>query len=306
VTRESHPAPSPSEPPARGFLDVHDLIDASEPRRPLPRIWFFLGGMVAVILLSGMLSTAAGQAQFVVELVSGLLIIGLMISVMVLSSSMVKKVRAEQQEVETIGELVQLRRWSEAAGRLDQYLSKPARTQGARAQALVYLGAALSRYQRFPDAITVYDYLLESQMLDAGSNYGLRLGRAMAMLREDHLVDADRALSELRRQTPPGVDSAGLALVELYRDVKTGHADDAVQRFEKVLPFMRQQLGHRTGDAWALVARAYDMLNRPEAALQAYRNATLLSPPVELFRRYPEVQKLEGRYEPSYAPAEAA
>lgn len=296
----------PPQPPVRGFLDVHYLLDSSEPRRPIPRIWFFLGGMIVVILFSGVLSTAAGDNAALVQVASSILVIGLMVALMTASSAIVKRVRGEQEAIETIGELVQMRRWNEAGGQLDQLLGRPMRTHGARAQSLVYLGAVLARYQRFDDALTVYDYLLRSNMLDAGSSYGIRLGRAMAMLRQDHLVDADRAISELRRQTPPGVDSAGLGLIELYRDVKTGHADDAVQRFEKSLPSLREQLGHRTGDAWALAARGYDLLGRADDAARAYRNATLLSPPVELFRRYPEVQKLEGRYEPAYAPAEAA
>ena len=265
-----------------------------------------MGGMIVVILFSGVLSAAAGSAGLLVEVASALMIVSLMVGLMMFSAAVVKRVRAEQQAVESIGELVQLRRWKEAGGQLDQTLGQSMRTHSARAQALVFLGAVLARYQRFDDAIAVYDYLLDSRMLDPGSNYGLRLGRTMAMLRQDHLVDADRAISELRRQTPSGIESAGLALVELYRDVKTGHAEDAIQRFHKVLPSMKEQLGHRAGDGWALVARAYDMLNRTDEASLAFRNATLLSPPVELFRRYPEVQKLEGKYEPSYAPAEAA
>ena len=127
------------------------------------------------------------------------------------------------------------------------------------------------------------------------------------MLREDHLFDADRALAELRRTVASaGVESAGLALVEIYRDVKTGHPDEAVQIFEQRLPVMRDQLGHRVADAYALAARAYDLLGREAEARDAYEKATLLAPPPELSRRYPEVQKLEGRYDPAIAPPEAA
>lgn len=300
------PNEHPALAPVRGFLDVNYLLQASEPRRPIPRIWFFLGGMIIVILFSGVISAAGGGSGLLMEVASAMLIVGLMTGLMILSSAIVKRVRAEQQTVESVGEAVQMRRWTEAARQVDLLLSNPMRTQTARAQALVYLGAILSRYQRFEDAVAVYDYLLDSRMLDAGSNYGLRLGRAMAMLRLDHLVDADRAISELRRQTPSGVDSAGLALVELYRDVKTGHADDAIVRFQKFLPAIKAQLGHRTADAWGLLARAYDLLGRTEEAKAAFANATLLAPPVELYRRYPELLKLKDRYEPSYAPTEAA
>ena len=143
-------------------------------------------------------------------------------------------------------------------------------------------------------------------MLDPASAYGLRLGRAMALLSEDHLVDADRAISELRRLGPPDRDSGGLALVEIYRDVKTGHPSEAVELFEKRRTSLRDHLGHRVADAYALAARAYDLLGRREEAQDAFAKATLLAPPPELYRRYAEVEKLKDRYTPTPAPPEAA
>jgi hypothetical protein len=137
----------------------------------------------------------------------------------------------------------------------------------------------------------------------------------MAMLRDDHLFDADRAISDLRRSTRraeesdtngnagPGFESAGLALIEIYRDVKTGHPAEAIELFNAKLPILRQQLGHRVGDSYALAARAYDLLDRQSDAQDAYEKATLLSPVEELNRRYPEVQNLAGKYRPATAPA---
>ena len=147
--------------------------------------------------------------------------------------------------------------------------------------------------------------LLEEDRLDANTDHALRLGRAMAMLREDHLVDADRALGELRRMTG-GAESAGLALIEIYRDVKTGHPDEAIQIFDETLPVLREQLGHRVADAYVLVARAYDLLNRQPEARQAYESATILAPPAELHRRYPETAALIERYSPAALPAGVA
>jgi hypothetical protein len=126
----------------------------------------------------------------------------------------------------------------------------------------------------------------------------------MAMLREDHLVDADRAISELRRG-PAARESAGLALVELYRDVKTGHPAEAVELFEARHPVLRDQLGIRVCDAYGLAARAYDLLGRDSEAARAWERATLLSPPAELARRYPELQPLIGKLSPAEMPASA-
>src|SRR6476469_6385661 len=127
----------------------------------------------------------------------------------------------------------------------------------------------------------------------------------MGMLREDHLFDADRAIADLRRSTRrseeseqsdassgPGLEYAGLALIEIYRDVKTGHPDEAIELFNAKLPILRQQLGHRVGDAYALAARAYDLLGRRDEAQDAYEKATSLSAGSELLRRYPEVAAL--------------
>jgi cytochrome c-type biogenesis protein CcmH/NrfG len=182
-------------------------------------------------------------------------------------------------------------------------LSQPARSDHGRIQALIFLAAVLARYGRYGDSITVHDYLLDHVDLDPGTEYGLRLGRAMALLQEDRLFDADRAINELRRAAGDA-DSAGLALVEIFRDVKTGHPAEAVEIFNAKLTALRQQLGHRCADAWALVARAYDLLERPADAQTAYANATLLAPERELQRRYSEVAKLGGKYVASPAPPE--
>jgi tetratricopeptide (TPR) repeat protein len=161
----------------------------------------------------------------------------------------------------------------------------------------------LARYGRFDDAIAVQNHLLETSVAGGPAAYGLRLGRAMAMLQEDHLFDADRAISDLRRS---GDGSGALALVEMYRDVKTGHPAEAIELFEQRATQMRDQLGHRLADAYGLLARAYDLLNKSAEAASAFRKATVLCPAVELVRRYPELQKLVGRYEPTAGPNPAA
>ena len=216
---------------------------------------------------------------------------------------------------------------------IERLLSRPTRTPQARAHGLIFLTSVLARYNRFEDAIAVQNYLLENLQFDPGTVHGLRLSRAMAMLREDHLFDADKAINELRRQvsraervvtqesddeaqsgsekepadkSPPQSLSAGLALVEIYRDVKTGHPQEAIDLFDSTSPAIREQLGHRVADAHVLVAKAYDLLNRSAEAQVSYEHATLLAPPTELHRRYPETAILAQKYQPAIAPKEAA
>jgi hypothetical protein len=203
--------------------------------------------------------------------------------------------RLEQQRLQILEELVQLRRWEEAAGIVGAMLWRPMRSVHGRFQALIFLSSVLARWNRFADAITVQSYLLEHVELDAGTAQGLRLGRAMAMLRDDRLFDADGAIAELRNSS--GVESSGgLALVRMYRDVKTGHPHEAIEIFREQLANMREQLGHRVGDAYGLVAKAYDVLGQEQEAGVAYGNATVLCAAEELVRRYPEIGELQRKY----------
>ncbi|HWE04295.1 MAG TPA: hypothetical protein VG326_17955 [Tepidisphaeraceae bacterium] len=287
------------EPPL-AFLDVPTLLESSEPRPRVPWLRILIIGCLTLIVIAAF-SAGAGGGSVLQGFAWGLSAFIILAIPWVLQFTL-RQVKMEQAAVQGIAELVQLRRWPESAMALQQFLSRPARTQQLRAEAIVYLAAVLSRYHRFDDAIAVHNYLLEHDLLNAGAAYGVRMGRAMAMLREDHLFDADRSISELRRIGPR--DSAGFALVEIYRDVLTGHPEDAIGIFVEKLPALRDQLGHRLGDVYALLARAYDLLDRKTEAADAFKRATLLSPIVELCRRYPEVQKLVGRYEPAAAPSE--
>jgi Tfp pilus assembly protein PilF len=67
---------------------------------------------------------------------------------------------------------------------------------------------------------------------------------------------------------------------------------------------IKKQLGQRVADAWALLAKAYDMVGHEDRAREAYANATVLSPIAEISRRYAEVASLSGKYTPAAAPAE--
>ena len=308
-----------TEPTPVPFLDVPMLLEQSQPRRSPVRGLYMVGLFIMVVLISALFSSQSAEAAGIVRLVSGLAMIGVMGSLFLYSWHIAKQHRAEQFQLEAIEELVTLRRWPQAAILLETLLNHPTRTPHARIQALIYLAGVLARYHRFDDAIAVQNYLLDNVPMDDPTAHGLRLGRAMGMLREDHLFDADRAIADLKRRIgretstdaadpslPQVPDSAGLALVEMYRDVKTGHPTEALESFQSRLDVMRRQLGHRVADAWALAAKAYDLLGQTDQAQKAFENATLLSPFGELARRYPEVASLPEKYRAAVAPKEAA
>jgi thioredoxin-like negative regulator of GroEL len=291
----------PEDPPT--ILDVPQLLENSLPRQRPAWIWYALIGF-AVALLTSTLASGQNQAlQMYVRALGGLAMLGVVIAMGIFTSHTVRQQRKEQQRVEAIEELVQLRRWDQAAAMLDAMLSEPTRMAGSRLQALIYLAGVLARYHRFADAIAVQNYLLEHAQFDPGTTHGIKLMRTMAMLHEDQLFDADRAISELRREAP---DSAGLTLIEIYRDVKTGHPEEAIELFNARTAILRAQLGHRISDAFALIARARDLLGQDTQAAEAFDKATLLVPADELYRRYPEVAALRGKYPAAAMPSEGA
>ncbi|MCC7352007.1 MAG: hypothetical protein IT446_15720 [Phycisphaerales bacterium] len=286
------------------FLDVPTLLERSH---PLPRRNWMRYALVAFVLLV-LFSTIAGNNspdfQTALRLISAFLMVVLVAVMGVVMYLTVRDHRAEQNRMMALEEMVQLRRWEPAAAMLDRMLSRPMLNPYNHAQALLYLSTVLARYHRYEDAIAVHEYLLDELHLEGPAGYAARLGRAMSMVHEDHLVDADRAISELRRMS--GDESAGLTLIEIYRDVKTGHPAEAIELFTRRRDMLRHQLGHRFADACALAARAYDLAGQSEQAAAAYRDATLLSPAVELNRRYPEVAMLADKYPATPVPVMAA
>lgn len=293
-----------TQPSAPIFLDVPALLDSSEVRPRFSTMRFVTAGCAVFIVLVWYFGKQSPQLESILSVVSTLALAFVVGSMFVSGMLTARALQAEQNQLSTIEELVQLRHWPQAAWAVQSFLSQSARLFSSRAQALLYLAMVLTRYHRFEESVEVYDYVIAEIPLDDAAAHAVRLGRAMSLLREENLLDADRAISELRRDSR-GTESPGLALVEIYRDVKTGHPTEALEMFDARLPVMRRQLGHRLADVWALAARAYDLLGRTAEAKAAFDNATLLAPLAELIRRYPEVSAMVPRFTPAPAPVEA-
>src|SRR5439155_1938005 len=181
------------------FIAVQTLIERSQPQPRVAWFWYALGVFLLLVMGSAYLTSRSPNWAVAVDLLSKLVMVGLMVGLALMTSLTVRRQRDEARRVETLEEMVQLRRWPEAAVTARQMLMQPTRTPAARIQTLIYLSSILSRYHRFEEAIAVHNHLLETVQFDESTAHGIRLARAMAMLREDHLVDADGAISELRR-----------------------------------------------------------------------------------------------------------
>ncbi len=289
--------------PTPQFLDVATLLDRSHPRQRVNHFWYLIGMFLLVTLVGSYFGASSPAIKSLVESMSVLLMVGLLAAMWLLTYRDFRTLRDAQRQIEAAQELVQLRRWTEAGVLLTQILSRPVRTAAMRVEALLCLVGVMARYHRFNDAITVQTHLLELP-LDENTQRAIKTGRAMAMLREDHLFDADQAISDLRRGD--GRESAALGLVEMYRDVKTGHPAEAAATFAARLPILRDQLGHRVADAWALVAGAFNQLGQGDDARKAWHRATLLMPGTELIRRYPELASVGSTYPSATRPGEVA
>jgi tetratricopeptide (TPR) repeat protein len=330
------PTPGAPAPATEPFLDPQTLIERSQVvAAPGGTPYFLMFVLLGPLLL--FLPSSESPTNVVLKFVILIALLGLSIVWWLTTKSKMEAHRRESIAVDALDELVQLRRWTDAATHAQRILSDGMLSAQRRMQALLSLATILLRYHRFDDARVVHDYLLNPEdgapTADGPTGHSIRVARAMALLRDDRLVDADRAINELRRdvrnardearrgeaqareqrelheprdaiearesldarETAP-IESAGLALVELYRDIKTGHPDEAVALFEDKRKALRDQLGHRVGDAWALVAKAYDLQGHADQARDAYLRATALCPPVELHRRYPETADLESKY----------
>lgn len=274
------------------FLEVPKLLEQSLPGRGVWFVGYALGLFLLVLLASAYVAAAYPKWGNAANLGSAFVTLLIVVGLVGLTVRAARRNRAEQARLEGIDELIQLRRWQEAAGVLEQFLSFPTASHAGRIQGLIYLSMVLTRYHRFDEAIDASNYVLEHVQLDPVTEYTVKLSRAMAMLRLDHLVDADQAISELRRMGEG--ESGSLSLIEIYRDVKTGHPEEAVDLFSKRLTSMRQQLGHRVGDAYALAGKAMRMLGRLDDARRFWTDATILISAEELIRRYPELDGMNA------------
>src|SRR5687767_13366342 len=97
------------------FLDVHELIERSQPR---PRVGWFryaAGIFLLVVLASALVNTRVPGAKGVVDVLSKLAMFGIIIAMSLVMHFAVRRQREEMRQVEALEELVQLRRWQDAA-----------------------------------------------------------------------------------------------------------------------------------------------------------------------------------------------
>src|SRR3954454_6953838 len=126
------PAPSFAPPP---FLPVQELLEFSRPEPRVAWVGWGAGLLLVIVITSALITSHFEQLRTPVRAVS---VVAMFAIVGMLMSATLSTVRLHQQAqrlIDAAGEMVQLRRWAEAAVLLQQILSHPARTANQRTQA---------------------------------------------------------------------------------------------------------------------------------------------------------------------------
>ena len=289
----------PTAPPLP-LADVAGLVAGS---RPQPFVRQLGRGILAVWVIA-LLGPVIGLPPVALETAALLATVAAVVLLSVRGSAL----NRETATLDELEALLALRRVDEAVPGLQDVMGHPMHGPENRLRAMLLLGTTLARLNRADDALRVYGELLDTEGLAGPAAVMVKLARAATMLRADHLYDADRAISDLRRTIgrdealADPIPLAGLRLVELHRDVKTGHLAEAIELFDAHLPALRAGLGHRAAEAHALVAIALHRLNRPEDAAARFADATALAPLSDLVRRYPDLWPLCPAYPATNTP----
>lgn len=312
----------PALPPVPFFVplaDVPALLEASLPRPTARLMWPLFGAVwVALFAVTAVSDDPVRRAS--VQVLTWTVTLAMVIVAWIIA-------RSFQDEIRTLARVddwLYVGRDQEAALALHVMMSRPMRTEDNRVRALAQLASALARLNRTEDALLVYDAALKTPHFAGLAGAALKLERTWAVLKNDHLYDADRGIVDLRRLMKQWNDRrpdflpprdglapgdhliAGVKLLEIYRDVKTGHAEEALAVFDADLPLLRAALGHRLSEAYALAALAHEQLLRPDTAAEYFAAATTLKAVSELVFAYPELRAIAAKYPFTLAPAELA
>ena len=284
-------------------------MPASTVRPKFPLMMMLI--VVSSAIFAGLLftGTEVEPARSIQRAMALLVPLGVLVFSIFWSAQQSAELRDEDRRVSALEDAARLQRFDWLTHALTDALSRPMRSPLHRVRALQVYVTTLVGVGRFDDAERSAAAML-GEGVPLGMVTSLRALRVYAMLREDRLVDADRALGELRRQDRD-IDISGhapamVALAAMYRDAVTGHCDDALRSFEKNRPAIAKQLGLRVADADALAAHSALTLGQSSRAAHLWRRATLFASPAELVHRFPPLSTTSAALAPASVPPELA
>jgi tetratricopeptide (TPR) repeat protein len=181
-----------------------------------------------------------------------------LVGVFVYLSVRLKARRALEARVREVHELALLRRWDEALRGSWRLLPDLYGTPDLHARTVLAMAHCLDQVGGYDASLVAYDHLLQRVPRDHPAALSLRLQRAMVLLGNERLSDADDALRALRGALPaaPSEGSpihAGYRWASLLQHASTHHFEDALAEEPGLIEALRP-LGVEAGYGYALMA----------------------------------------------------
>ncbi|MFN4243852.1 MAG: hypothetical protein ACK4PI_11525 [Tepidisphaerales bacterium] len=288
-------------------LPVDVAFSRSRVRPPFPVFAVVL--LISATAAAGLLlaPVAEGPGRAVQRLVAVLVPMGALAWGWFWSAQRLAELKREERELRWAMEAELYRRFGTVAAIINKLLSSPMLSPMHRAIALrMYIGGLVDR-RRYAEALDAAERLL-AEGVPEELVPELQAIRVEALLREDRLLDADRALAELRQDPAKlGDVTRGLtAVLSMVRDVMTGHPDEALETYARHRTGVMLELGSMVSRADAAAAAAAHQRGLPELAAACWRRATCLESPAELVRELPCLSDVARTYPAAEVPPEFA
>lgn len=272
---------------------VNQLIRSSE---PASRLW--RGPMLILMGLSVLLGAAWANPDLLPagRTLAYVLPQCLLVAIVAVIAWDGRRRRLIGRRLQEAMEAVLLQDWATARQVVCELLRCPIRQPTIRTQSLLALAAVAETDQHYDSAQRICEYILQTGIGSPLQQHTAEVALGAALLRTGQTTDAVALIDRLAVLDLPGPLKAQVELLALFREVTMGHADDSVRRADERKELFRTHLGTRAGYGYALMAAAFDRMQQSEPALRFWHDATLLIPPQELLKRFPEMKSVADRY----------
>jgi len=198
-----------------------------------------------------------------------------------------------QRGVRHVLELTALRRPHDAVSVAWHLIPNLHRWPELHVQGVLLLGANLMTLRQWDAAIEAQTYLLDHLPAQHPTAHLLRAQRAMGLLREDRLADADSELRALQRADVDGLTMSIVKLGLLMQRVKTHHDADALAEAASDDPHQTfAPIGTEAAYGYGMLALASHRTQQPDQAQRWWHDATMLLPAEHLIDAMPEFAPL--------------
>lgn len=210
-------------------------------------------------------------------------------------------IRARRQEeaiarLESATEAIQFHDWERGESLIVSLLQRPLDPPGARLRALLGLATVAEGQRQYAVCQHVLERVRRECVADRGLDAYVRIALADTMLQNDQLHDAVQLIERLNREDLPASLKARVEMLNLFRAVRMGQAQDAVDRADERRELFRRHLGTKAGYGYGLLAAAFDRAGESGRAAAMWCDATTLLDAAEIVDRFAEVRFVAAKY----------